>query len=346
MNPAFFDLSSRVAESGLGRDLADAVRRTSMLDPAAAQASEVSRLWWIFFYVCTAVFAAVIAATTVAIWRARRVQASAPPPPDAGSTVQRDRPLVFGVSTAVALTVAILFTLLIRDFFADRALQPLNAPDALTIKVTGHQWWWQVEYQDPVAQNVIETANEIHLPAGRPIQLQLQATDVIHSFWVPNLSGKKDLVPGHPSSLWLKVDKPGIYYGQCAEFCGYQHANMKLLVVVDTPEAFATWQNNARALAPEPTTDRQRRGRDLFLSGTCVMCHTVSGTIARSRVGPILNGLASRRTLAAGALPNDHDHLSRWIQDPQASKPGVRMPQNNLSPEDLEALVDYLQTLH
>lgn len=345
MEAAFLQLTSRIAESALGSDLAAAARGASMLDPAADQASEVARLWWFFFTVCTAVFLAVIAVAGLSVWRARVHQTATPPSPALAAGPRQDHGLVVSVGTAMAITVILLFTLLLRDFFTDRALRPPDAPDALTIKLTGHQWWWDVEYEDPAPHQVFNTANELHIPAGRHVQLQLQSTDVIHSFWVPSLSGKKDLVPGHPTAMWLKADRPGVYYGQCAEFCGYQHANMKLIVFVDTPEAFAAWQAAQRSPAPEPTTERQRHGRDIFLTRTCVMCHTLPGTTARSRVGPTLGGLASRRTLGAGELANTRDHLRNWIVDPQALKPGVRMPQNNLPSEDIEALLDYLETL-
>lgn len=344
MEAAFLQLTSRLALSALDKDIAAAARGASMLDPAADQASEVAGLWWFFFSVCTVVFVGVITAAAFAVWRARNHQAATPPPiiPEAAS---QSRGLVFGVNTSMAITLILLFTLLLRDFFTDRALRPPDAPDALTIRLTGHQWWWDVEYEDPAPHQVFNTANEIHLPVGRPVQLQLQSSDVIHSFWVPSLSGKKDLVPGHPTSMWLKADRPGVYYGQCAEFCGYQHANMKLIVFVDTPEAFAAWQAAQRNPAPKPTTDRQRHGRDVFLTRTCVMCHTLPGTTAGSRVGPTLGGLASRRTLGAGALANSRDNLRQWIVDAPSLKPGVRMPQNNLPSEDIEALLDYLETL-
>lgn len=345
MDAALLHLTSHVTQSGFGNDIAAAARNASMLRPVADQASEVERLWWFFFSICTVVFFAVILATAISVWRARVFQTGTLPAPDVSKEHHRDRGLVVGVSTAVALTVITLFVMLVRDFYTDRALSPPSAPDALTIRLTGHQWWWDVEYEDPTPHNIFNTANEIHIPAGRPVQLQLQSTDVIHSFWVPSLSGKKDLVPGHPTAMWLKAERPGVYYGQCAEFCGYQHANMKLIVFVDTPDAFAAWQAAQRSPAPEPTTARQRHGRDVFLSRTCVMCHTIPGTTAGSRVGPTLGGLASRQTIGAGALANTREHLRHWIIDPQTLKPGVRMPQNALPDEDVDALLDYLETL-
>jgi cytochrome c oxidase subunit II len=177
------------------------------------------------------------------------------------------------------------------------------------------------------------------------VQLILQSADVIHSFWLPNLQGKRDLVPGKIQSLWLQPDRIGEFRGQCAEFCGYQHAHMGLVAVVESAEDFAKWQEAQRKPAPEPTTDKQRRGRDVFLTGSCVLCHTISGTPAGSRVGPPLTHIASQQTIGAGAFPNTRGYLAGWILDPQALKPGVRMPQNSLSADDLHALLDYLETL-
>jgi cytochrome c oxidase subunit 2 len=331
----------------LGSEVASAARSASVLDHAAVESAAVARLWWFFFIVCAAVYVVVLGFLLAAAWRARRTQsreiANTPVNPLSPSL---DRPLVLAVSSAVGLTVALLFTLLLRDFFTLRALQPPSAPDALTVRITGHQWWWQVQYEDAVPSNLIRGANEIHLPAGRPVNLILQSTDVIHSFWVPSLTPKKDLVPGHPTTLWLQPKTPGLYYGQCAEFCGLQHANMKLLVKVDTPEEFAAWQEAQRRPAPEPSNDRQRRGRELFLTTSCVMCHAIQGTLANSHVGPGLTHFASRKTLGAGVLQTTPENLRQWIRDPQLFKPGVRMPQNTLSEEDLDALTAYLLSLH
>jgi cytochrome c oxidase subunit II len=318
----------------------------SVLEPAGPQAGEIENLWWFYFSISAFVWLAVIVFLILAVWRARRQQAENPPPADHRPGSVSERPLLISVSTAIGLTVILLFVLLLRDFFTGQRLQPSNASNALTIRLTGLQWWWRAEYQNPLPQNVFETANEIHVPVGRPIQLLLQSNDVIHSFWMPQFQGKKDMVPGHPTSLWFQVDRPGTYYGQCAEFCGYQHAHMRLTVVAESPEKFAQWQDAQRASAQEPTTDSQRHGRDVFLQTTCVMCHTIQGTPARSRVGPPLTHFAGNQRLGAGAFENTREHLRQWIRDPQSMKPGVRMPQHTLATDDLNALLDYLQSLH
>jgi cytochrome c oxidase subunit II len=241
--------------------------------------------------------------------------------------------------------VVILIGLLTADFAVGRSLQQRHDKDALTIKITGRQWWWQIEYQDAEPQNVFTTANELHLPLGRPVKLLLQSQDVIHSFWIPSLQGKKDLVPGVPTSLWMTPDRVGTFRGQCAEFCGYQHAHMGLLAVVETPDEFARWQDAQRKPAASPTTELQRQGQQVFLTRTCSMCHTIQGTPANSHVGPPLTHLASQQTIAAGSFPNTRGHLAGWIMNPQALKPGVRMPANPLNGDELHALLEYLGML-
>jgi cytochrome c oxidase subunit 2 len=169
--------------------------------------------------------------------------------------------------------------------------------------------------------------------------------DVIHSFWVPNLHGKKDMIPGQVNTFWLQADRPGVFRGQCAEFCGFQHANMALYVVAEPEDQFARWQAQQRQPAPEPATDAQRKGRDVFMASSCVLCHAVAGTSAGGVTGPNLTHVASRLSLAAGTLPNTRGHLAGWIVDPQLQKPGNNMPPNLLSPHELQALLSYLETL-
>jgi cytochrome c oxidase subunit 2 len=189
------------------------------------------------------------------------------------------------------------------------------------------------------------TANEIHVPVGRPVSLELRAQDVIHSFWVPNLAGKKDLLPGYVQSAWFRADRAGTYRGQCAEFCGAQHAKMGLVVIADPPARYEAWASQSRKPASPPVDAVQRQGEVVFLSGSCAMCHTIAGTRAGSRTGPDLTHVGSRLTLAAGTLPNTPENLARWITDPQRVKPGTRMPATQLPPRDLAALVMYLEAL-
>ena len=180
---------------------------------------------------------------------------------------------------------------------------------------------------------------------GRPVELLLTSADVIHSLWVPELHGKRDLIPAYGRRLRIQADHAGIYRGQCAEFCGYQHAKMGLLIIAEPEPVFAAWQNVQRQSARTPSNELEARGQQVFLSGTCVMCHTVQGTPAGGKVAPDLTHLAGRRTLASGTLPNTRGDLAAWILDPQTIKPGTNMPANPMSPQDLEALLAYLRSL-
>ncbi|MDB5326060.1 MAG: cytochrome c oxidase, subunit, partial [Phycisphaerales bacterium] len=203
---------------------------------------------------------------------------------------------------------------------------------------------WEVEYEDATPGNVFVTANEIHIPVGRPVDLQLNSQDVIHSFWVPSLHGKKDCVPGHPTSIWLQADKAGEYWGECAEFCGYEHAQMRLLVIAEPQEQFDAWLAAQRSPPPAPVTDSQKRGQQVFQSNNCVLCHQLSGTLAFGRVGPNLSHVGSRTIRAAGAIGSSRDDLARWLVNPQSIKPGTRMPNAAVGPDDLRDLVDFLES--
>jgi cytochrome c oxidase subunit 2 len=245
----------------------------------------------------------------------------------------------------VAITVVTLLGLLVASVQTGRAVASLHASSAVTIAVTGHQWWWELEYEDAVPSRRAITANELHIPTNRPIALKVRSRDVIHSFWVPNLQGKRDLIPGYETAIWLQADRPGRYRGQCAEFCGLQHAHMAFDVVAEPQPDFDRWLDHLRQPAPEPTSDTERRGRELFMTGRCVTCHTIQGTAAQGLAAPDLTHVASRRAIGAGTLLNTPDHLAAWIANPQASKPGNQMPRNPLPREDLQALTAYLQAL-
>jgi cytochrome c oxidase subunit 2 len=191
----------------------------------------------------------------------------------------------------------------------------------------------------------VRTANELHIPVGRPVMLELRSDDVIHSFWVPSLQGKKDLIPGYTTTLNLQGSRAGTYRGQCAEFCGLQHAKMSFDVHVHDVADFATWQASQRQPAREPDDAQKARGRDVFAGSTCPQCHAVQGTDAGATLGPDLTHVASRPFIAAGTLPNNPSNLAAWIADPQAFKPGTRMPSTKLPAEDAGALVAYLASL-
>ena len=315
----------------------------NMLDAAGEHARRVGELWWLMLAVTTAVYVAVcvaIAAAVVLGMRTRRMERVLPPLP------QQERRMGIVIGSVVAATAVILFAFLVATFSTGHALNTLaRSPADITIKITGWQWWWEIEYQDPVASNSFTTANEMHLPLGRTVQLILVSGDVIHSFWVPNLAGKKDLIPGHQNTMWLKAERPGRFDGQCAEFCGLQHANMRLRVVVETDEQFQQWLSHQRTAAAQPQNEQQRRGHQIVVSGPCAMCHAVRGTDASGFNAPDLTHLASRERIAAGVLPNTRGHLAGWIANPQEIKPGNKMPPIVLTPEDQDALLAYLESL-
>jgi cytochrome c oxidase subunit II len=313
------------------------------LQPAGPQAGHVHALWLLMLAVCTFVFVAVIGALLIGIARARRGDERTPA--DVAGLVRDERGLRRSVGAAVGISIALLGALFAATVVTDRALARLPVADALHIKLTGHQWWWEAMYDDPTASNMFSTANELHIPVGRPVLLTLEASDVIHSVWFPDLAGKKDLIPGRTATLALRADQPGLYRGQCAEFCGYQHAKMVLYVIAEPAAQYEQWAAHSRASAPPPANDLTRRGQQVFMQSTCAMCHAISGTIASGQQAPDLTHVASRQTLAAGTLPNTPSALSAWISDPQLAKPGANMPPNGLPPADLQALVAYLGTL-
>jgi cytochrome c oxidase subunit 2 len=317
----------------------------SALDPAGPQSRSINTVIQVFFWVSLIVYALVLLFSILAIRKAKaRGDVAADPP--AMPTTDDDRPRHRAITIATILTVLILFGLLIADFIAGRRIHAFaSSQNQLVITITAYQWWWDIRYEDPVTSNVFTTANEIHIPIGRPVRFNLRSNDVIHSFWIPNLHGKKDVFPDHETSIWLQADREGVYDGQCAEFCGAQHAQMRMQLVAENEEKFNQWLSNQRKPATQPATDVQKKGQQVFLSNTCIMCHTISGTQAAARLGPNLSHVASRQRIAAGTLPNTPGHLAGWIVDPQKIKPGTRMPQNPLNPDDLRALLEYLQSL-
>ena len=311
----------------------------STLDAAGPQAARIEGLWWFMLAIATVVFLLVLAATIRAFTHRRSPVLR----PD--EEARRERRMHVGIISATVATVVVLFVFLIVNFSTERALASLPGDQAVTIEVTGYQWWWKVRYVDSAANRTLVTANEIHIPVGAPIKIELLSNDVIHSFWVPNLHGKRDLVPGRRSVTWLRADSAGVYRGQCAEFCGHQHAKMALTVVAHPRAEFNAWMEQQLLPAGEPATAEEARGRDVFMGTTCAMCHAIRGTDAGAGSGPDLTHLASRGTIAAGTLPNTRGNLGGWISNPQGVKPGAKMPATSLEPGDLQALLTYLQSL-
>jgi cytochrome c oxidase subunit 2 len=303
--------------------------------------AEAERIWSLtltFTLVLGLIWLAVMIAVAIVIRRRRR-----PPVSLHGAMIEdvghrRNSWIVASLLGATALTVAILTTL---SFATQR---PLFAGRAATagIRLIGHQWWWEVRYDGATPSEMFTTANEIHIPVGTPIRLSLESADVIHSFWVPSLAGKQDLIPGHNNSIELLAQRPGLYRGQCAEFCGLQHAHMGLLVVAEPADAFEKWQAGQRAAAPQPQENDRAKGAQVFVSKPCALCHTIRGTQAGGTVGPDLTHLGSRAYIGADVLPLTRGSLAAWIADPHGVKPGVNMPPVHLGPDELNAVTSYL----
>ena len=244
-----------------------------------------------------------------------------------------------------ATIVVLLLTFAGTMITLEAAVHPPRAP-AITMDVIGHQWWWEVTYNEPGhPEFTFTTANEIHLPVGEPVLVRLQSADVIHSFWIPQIAGKTDLIPGQVNEMWLEATRPGTLRGMCGEYCGLQHANMALAVTAESPAEFARWASERRAPAVAPDGGTAAAGRVVFVR-SCGACHAVAGSEALGRVGPDLTHLASRPFIGAGALENTPDNLARWIHDAPSIKEGARMPAIPLDDADLRSVVAYLETLH
>jgi cytochrome c oxidase subunit 2 len=314
----------------------------TMFKPAGPMAARIEGLWWFIFWISIVVFVLVIASFSGA-WATRRVRGQAQPDIAPDPAVEQ-RHLQY-VIAAVVLSVLVLFAILGHSVVTSKYMNSIASKNPVSIQVIGHQWWWEVRYPNPQADLIVTTANEIHIPVGVPVVLETSSRDVIHSFWAPNLQGKRDLIPGYNNAIWLQADQEGTFRGQCAEFCGHEHAKMAFYVVAESQDKFNAWLEQQRKPAPDPPSEVLAHGRDVFVNSTCVMCHTVRGTNAGSKVGPDLTHLASRISIAAGTLPNNPGSLGGWISDPQSIKPGVRMPANPLPSQDLQALVQWLGSL-
>jgi cytochrome c oxidase subunit 2 len=308
----------------------------SALDPAGPEAKQILQLFHTYFDIAALVFTLVIAALGFALGRKPVLANEKKDPPPLGAPAKR-RAIVW----ATAATVLTLIGMLVASVATGHAMAP-SAKNPIRVEVVGRKWWWEFRYPMSGPATRFSTAYELHIPVGRPVELELIATDVIHSFWVPSLAGKRDAIPGKNRFLTIQADKPGIYEGQCAEFCGVQHANMRFLIVAEDLAAFDKWRAH-QLTAPAPPNDPLRRhGLEVFMNSRCSACHAISGTEAMGTVGPNLTHVASRKRIAMGTLGNDSDHMRSWIFDPQRAKPGVQMPSTPLNGNDLEALQAYL----
>lgn len=305
----------------------------SILDPAGPAADRIFNLFWILHVPAIIVFIVVMALLVLAIMRGRRAK---------DDDLVRDKPSWTGpfiMTSGVIVPTIVLMGAFLISLNDMSALSAPPRPAVMTIQVEANDWWWKVTY--PEADAV--TANEIHIPVGEPVMIELTTDDVLHSFWVPRLQVKMDTVNGTTNELWLQADEPGRYRGQCAEFCGLQHANMLFYVVAEERADFDRWLDNESQVA-DPGA-QVAEGAEIFMASTCVGCHQIRGTTADGQVGPDLTHLASRETIAAGILPNTRQNLADFITRPHELKPGVTMPPTNYPPEQLEALLDYLESL-
>jgi cytochrome c oxidase subunit II len=321
--------------------LSGCVNWQSAMDAHGPYAARLASMTLVFSVILGGIWLLVVIAMTFALLRRRALFERLDP----AATDERGERLSLRVILGLAITTGVIVLILTgvsfigqRDLFAAQ-------PNNLVIQVTGHQWWWEVRYQDQTPSHIFTTANEMHMPVGIPVKVQLQSQDVIHSFWVPSLNGKKDLIPGQPNEIELIASRPGVYRGQCAEFCGIQHAHMSFLVVAEDQASFDRWLENQRSSATQPETPDQKRGEDIFMSSACVMCHTIGGTQAGGRAGPDLTHVGSRSMIAAGQFPLNSGTLAAWIADPQGLKPGSQMPAVSLSADELNAVTAYLQGL-
>jgi cytochrome c oxidase subunit 2 len=260
-----------------------------------------------------------------------------------GLAVRSDAGGVSWIYVGTGISSVVLIFCMVWTMVVTAAVSHPPGAAALTVQVTGSQWWWSVRYLSPNPARIFTTANEIHIPVGQPVRLELMSSDVIHSFWIPQLAGKMDMIPGQTNVSWLQADRAGVYRGQCAAFCGAQHAHMALLVVADSARDFAAWRDHQ--LEETPETANASAGQRVFQQH-CAVCHTIRGLSPAGIRGPDLTHLMTRRTLAAGLLPNQPGELAAWITDPQALKSGARMPAQLLTGEELAGVTRWLNQLN
>ena len=300
--------------------------------PASPHTQAIVHLWVIATAVFGVIFLLVAGLVVYSLMKYRWREGEPDPEQVAGQKT------VEFVWTAVPLMIVVfLFVLTVRTMgVADPA--PAPSPDLI---VVGHQWWWEVQY----AKGGLITANEIHIPVGKPLSVRLDSVDVLHEFWVAQLARKITTVPGHPNHIWLEADKPGEYLGSCSEFCGTEHAWMRFKVIAQPEAEFEAWMQEQLKPAAQPVAASAQAGYQYFMQMSCVNCHAVSGTPAQARVGPDLTHLAGRTQIGAGIIDYSHDNLMRWLRNPQEVKPGVLMPNFEFTPEQLAGLTAYLDSL-
>jgi cytochrome c oxidase subunit 2 len=311
----------------------------SSFNAQAAQSAEIKRVLLIFIAVSAVVWVGVMLVLLFGLVRRKLPREQ---PLDLQGPFEHRAGTVI-IIAGIATTITVL-ALSVVSYGAQRTVFA-NDPGAVTLKITGHQWWWEVEYQADSPHLSFTTANEIRVPLGQPVTVQLASADVIHSFWVPSLTGKMDLITGQQNTVQFTAKNPGVYRGQCAEFCGAQHAHMAFTVKVLPPDEYIRWRDHENHSAPSPGDPLGIRGEQLFRGRGCGLCHTIRGTLAGGQLGPDLTHIASRDTIAAGTLPRNTGNLAAWIADPQHIKPGNLMPKMPLHSDELVAILHYLEQL-
>jgi cytochrome c oxidase subunit II len=311
----------------------------SALDAQGPTARSLADMFWIFAAVLTVVWVVTMTALVLSL-RKRRPAGADPLATDPAT----ERRMTVVVSVAVGLTLVTVLALTGLSYGAQKALFS-RTDGALTLRITGHQWWWEITYEDPQTNMVFTTANEIHIPVGEPVQVKLESSDVIHSFWIPNLTGKMDAITGRQNQIQMQADRPGVFRGQCAEFCGFQHAHMGIMVIAEAKEDYLRWRDHQVSSALAPSDPERQRGMEIFLSKPCMMCHQIRGTDAGGRVAPDLTHVGSRRYIAAGTLETTRGNIAAWIVDPHSVKPGVNMPTIQLEADEVQPLASYLEGL-
>jgi cytochrome c oxidase subunit 2 len=312
-------------------------RQSIVSNAASKQSHDIALLWWWMLGVATIVFFGAVGLLVVAYFK-RGVRGL----PFLGDRegIAEGMVLVFGIAIPVVVLVALFG---VSNLYLIRETSPPNPrTTSMEIHVIGHQWWWEVRY---VGTDVV-TANEIHIPVHTRVDVLATTDDVIHSFWVPELNRKIDMIPGMHNRILLDADRIGEFRGQCSQYCGFQHANMAFEVFVQRPAAYHAWLAGQERSAAKPTTPIQAAGEQQFMSDQCASCHTIAGTPARGTIGPDLTHLASRVGLASEEIPNNPRELAAWIRNPQAIKPGARMPDLGLDTKQIDQIVAYLDSLH
>ncbi len=309
-----------------------------VLQPASSSADRIAWLGWLMTGLGAVIFVAVVVIQWLAVHRGSKRDPTA-----VDLAPRKSSWIVWGGAVMPAIVLVAVF--LIGSTALGRFPARADASDVV-VHVTGRQWWWRIEYMGAPNEEVV-TANELHIPVGRSVRLLLTSEDVIHSFWVPALQGKLDVLPRDTTEVRLKADRPGRYDGRCAEFCGMQHAHMAFAVVAESPGDFERWLADQRAPAREPSDSETMVGRQLVVGGACALCHRIRGTEAEGRVAPDLTHLASRATIGAGTLPNTPGYLEAWITDAPSLKPGTQMPAlPQFSGGELRAMTAYLRSLN